>query len=63
MEQLSFHLPNPQRLNIDGIWDTKTGIMYIGKATQQYDGTWRCLANVYGSLCIVEANIRFDNVI
>ena len=31
---------------------------YLGKATRQSDGTWRCLANVHGNaLCIVEVAI------
>lgn len=59
MEQLSFHLSDPPRLDVDKMWDEKKEIMYIGKATLQYDGTWRCLANVYGALCLIEVKVRF----
>lgn len=49
----------PATINVDGLVDSK-GIQYIGKATQQLDGTWRALANVGGALCLVEVNIRFE---
>ena len=32
-------------------------VQYIGKARQQSDGTWRCLANVEGCLCIVQVKV------
>ena len=59
--QLSFILPNPVTVDIDGRYDERSdgNVSYIGKATQQFDGTWRCLANVFGTLCLVEVNITF----
>lgn len=45
-------------LDVDGIQDPNHDITYIGKATRMDDGTWRCLANAGGSLCIVEVNIK-----
>ncbi|MCK9567558.1 hypothetical protein M0R72_01250 [Candidatus Pacearchaeota archaeon] len=45
-------------LNVDGMHDPNHDITYIGKATKMEDGTWRCLANVEGALCLVEVNIR-----
>jgi hypothetical protein len=34
--------------------------MYLGDATRQDDGTWRCLASVPGhGLCLVEVNLTF----
>lgn len=32
----------------------------IGRAKQQPDGTWRCLADVAGALCLVEVTVEFD---
>lgn len=49
----------PNELNIDGLVDR--GIRYIGKAVQSgTHGTYRCLANVGGSLCVVEVTIKID---
>lgn len=50
----------PTEVDVDGRFDEKSGIMYIGKATRQEDGTWRCLANVGGALCLVEVSIKWD---
>lgn len=44
--------------DLDGYIDKK-GIRYIGEATRQEDGTWRCLAVVDGALCIVEVLITY----
>ena len=46
----------PDVVDVDGMVDTK-GVRCIGNATRQIDGTWRCLANVGGALCIVEVSI------
>ena len=46
------------QLDVDGMVDPKHDITYIGKATKMEDGTWRCLANVEGALCLVEVNIK-----
>lgn len=45
------------QISVDGIVDNK-GIEYIGVARRQADGTWRCLANVDGALCLVEVRIK-----
>jgi hypothetical protein len=50
--------PTNMTLDVDGMKDPKQDITYIGKATQMDDGTWRCLANVAGALCLVEVNIN-----
>lgn len=44
-------------IDLDGHVDAK-GVRYIGKAARQPDGTWRCLADVAGCLCIVELRVR-----
>ena len=46
--------------DVDGYVDDK-GIEYIGKAYEMSDGTWRCLANVLGALCLVEASVTCLN--
>ncbi len=56
MEQLDLTLKDPPQIDIDRLVDSR-GIQYIGKATMQADGTWRALANVHGSLCLVEVTI------
>jgi hypothetical protein len=46
------------QIDVDGIIDPfRLGIQYLGKATRQANGTWRCLANVGGALCLVEVSI------
>jgi hypothetical protein len=55
--QLSLQLIAPRKLSVDRVVDTR-GIMYLGDAVQQFDGTWRCLANVAGALCLVEVTIK-----
>lgn len=35
------------------------GIRYIGKAHLMPNGKWRCLADVGGALCLVEAKLTF----
>lgn len=44
-------------LDVDGCVDGATGIRYIGKARKTFDGCWRCLADVGGSLCLVELRV------
>lgn len=44
-------------IDLDGHVDGK-GVRYIGKANRHPDGTWRCLADVGGALCLVEVRIR-----
>ena len=60
MEQLDLKLANPRRINVDGVFGTDGHILYIGEATQQFNGTWRALANVFGALCVVEVDIKFE---
>lgn len=46
------------QVDVDGIIDPRhPGVQYWGKATRQNDGTWRCMANVEGMLCLVEISI------
>lgn len=51
---------DPTEIDIDGRVDDR-GIMYIGKARLQPDGTWRVLANVGGALCLVEVSLTFKD--
>ena len=50
-------------IDVDGHVDLR-GIEYIGKATRQPDGTWRCLAKIpHGAdtaLCVVECKITLQ---
>jgi hypothetical protein len=47
-----------QEVDVDGYVDKENNaITYIGKARKQANGTWRALANVDGSLCIVECRV------
>lgn len=46
-----------KELDVDKV-EVKEGIILIGKATRQPDGTWRCLANVFGCLAVVELSIK-----
>jgi hypothetical protein len=48
----------PDEVDVDKMIDHRhPGIQYWGKAKRQLDGTYRCLANVEGSLCVVEVKI------
>jgi hypothetical protein len=49
-------IESPKEVDVDGRIDSK-GVIFIGKAIQQPDGTWRCLANVGRALCVVEVKI------
>ncbi len=44
-------------LDVDRQLDETKQVMYIGKAKRVADGTWRCLAAVYGALCVVEVQV------
>jgi hypothetical protein len=58
MKQLELY-PSPLReINVDGMVDDN-GIQFVGMATQQLDGSWRCLADVGGALCIVKVYLTF----
>jgi hypothetical protein len=55
---MSTDLPT-QSILVDGMRDPKDeNIEYWGQATPGPDGRWRCYANVYGHLCVVEVSIR-----
>ena len=49
-------------VEVDGLQDTRCveGIEYWGRATRQPDGTYQCLANVGGALCLVEVTLTPD---
>lgn len=58
MQQLE--LPK-ETLNVDGLRDLKhPGIEYMGIATREWDGKWRCIAKVHSSLCVVEFTMRLN---
>jgi len=46
-------------IDVDGLDDPKSQgqIRYIGKAAHVFDNLYWCLANVGGSLCVVEVSI------
>lgn len=46
-------------VDLDGHVDLR-GVEYIGNASRQPDGTWRCLAKVGTALCVVECRITFQ---
>ena len=46
-------------VDVDGL--ESKGVRFIGKAAKQEDGTWRCLAEVGGALCLVEVTITFTD--
>lgn len=56
MEQLELDLYN-ETIDVDGMYDQRNGIQYIGNARRRNDGKWVCLANVGGALCLVEVTI------
>ena len=47
-------------LDIDGHEDLDGRVRYIGHAALQPDGSWRALADVDGSLCVVEVHVRCE---
>lgn len=59
MTQLEFNFSYPpgREIDLDGYID-EHGVAYIGKALEQPNGKWICLANVSGALCRVEVRIR-----
>ena len=44
-------------IDLEGVWDNDRHIKYVGKATKQPDGTWRCWAIAGGALLLVEVII------
>lgn len=46
-----------EEVDVNGYLDEK-GIRYIGLATKRPNGQWVCLADVEGTLCLVEVKIR-----
>ena len=44
-------------VDLDGR-EVKEGIVLIGRAALHDDGTYRCLANVFGALCLVEVSLK-----
>jgi hypothetical protein len=44
-------------ISVDGLIDERRGIVYIGDARRQPDGSWICLANVQDNLCLVEIDV------
>lgn len=57
----------PKSVDVDGILDRDGLVQYWGNATltstdpeRPNVGTYRCVANVSGALCLVEAKLTFD---
>ncbi len=57
MEQLPLRLSKPLEFDVDGLVDRTYGVKLIGKALEQFDGTYICLADVHGALCRVEVRL------
>lgn len=57
--QLELSLKDPPRINVSGMIDAKNDhIRFLSEAVQQFDGTWRCVADVDGLLCWVQVTIK-----
>ena len=56
MKQLESQPRDPVEVHVDGM--EPKGVVFIGKAMQMFDGTWRALADVAGCLCLVELKIK-----
>jgi hypothetical protein len=57
MKQLHLRLSKPLEFDVDGLVDRTHGVKLIGKALEQFDGTYICLADVHGALCRVEVRL------
>jgi hypothetical protein len=58
MKQLE--LTTTTRFSLEGHVDAR-GIRYLGEAALMGDGSWRCLADVGGCLCVVELRLTFTD--
>ena len=47
-----------EQINVHGYVDSARDIEHLGAAWKMADGTWRCVANVRGALCLVEVTIH-----
>lgn len=46
--------------DVDGYFDERKMVRYLGSAVERTDGMWQCLAQVSGgALCVVECSITF----
>jgi hypothetical protein len=50
--------PTADEIDLDGLFDEKSGFRYLGKARRGFDGRWTCLAQVGYALCVVEVTVR-----
>lgn len=58
---IQLHLLYPNKVNVEGLTSRSGSISYLGEATYSHgDGFYKCLANVDGTLCIVEVKISFE---
>ncbi len=48
-------------IDLDGHVDAR-GVRYLGRAKKMDDGTWRCVADVDGSMCLVEVKITIETM-
>jgi hypothetical protein len=56
-QQLPLRLLNPKVVEVEG--RMSKGAHLLGQAVQQFDGSYRSLAEVNGCLCTVELTITF----
>lgn len=50
----------PSEIDLDGYFDERTQIRYIGKARLQPNGMYKSLAVVRGALCTVEVALKLN---
>lgn len=46
--------------DLEGRFDEKNQVRYLGKAKLQPNGKWHVLAVVWGALCFVEVDLTFQ---
>jgi hypothetical protein len=47
-----------REFDVDGVIDEARSVRYIGRAMRLPTGQWVCLANVAGTLCRVEIEVK-----
>ena len=49
---------SPDMIDLDG-YEDPLGIRYTGTAVRQRDGSYRAVVDVFGSVCVVQCNLKF----
>ena len=58
-KRVRFLEPTTNEIDVQGMVNKK-GVKFIGKAKRHENGTWTCLADVGGALCVVEVRITVE---